>query len=165
VPRQNHQVSVLSTKLDKLAILLNLTPYDSNGNFKHKLLPPSYTEIQAVHVICPSNTICINKQCTCHALLQNTRTRDVPVLSEKCIQCSTTYYTDHEHFKDNNGLWTTCYLNSVRFLKIGQNMWIDQKLSHAILSGMYNFHASASAYTQFWNDCNSTTNSTVQITR
>ena len=25
VPRQNHQVSVLSTKLDKLATLLNLT--------------------------------------------------------------------------------------------------------------------------------------------
>ena len=30
---------------------------------------------------------------------------------------------------------------------------------------MYNFHASASAFTQFWNDCNSITISTFQITR
>ena len=29
---------------------------------------------------------------------------------------------------------------------------------------MYNFHASASAYMQFWNDCNSITSSTVQVT-
>ena len=60
VSRQNHQVLVLSTKLNKLATLLNLTPYDSNGNFMHKLLPPSYTEIQTVYVICPSSTICVD---------------------------------------------------------------------------------------------------------
>ena len=93
--------------------MLNLTPYDSDGNFKCKLLPSSYTEIQAVHVICPSSTICVNKQCTHCALLQNTRPRDVPlvtlikdnipyadvpVLSGKCIQCGTIYYADHEHF-------------------------------------------------------------------
>lgn len=61
LPRQNHQVSVLSTKLDKFATLLNLTPYDHNGKFTHKLLPPSYTAIQAIHVICSSSTICIDK--------------------------------------------------------------------------------------------------------
>ena len=65
VPRQNHQVLVLSTKLDKLATLLNFTSYDSNGNFKCKLLPLLYTEIQAVHVICSSSTICITKYFIC----------------------------------------------------------------------------------------------------
>ena len=30
---------------------------------------------------------------------------------------------------------------------------------------MYNFHALASAYTQFYNDCTSITNSTVQVTQ
>ena len=122
LPRQNHQVSALSTKLDKLAKLLNLTPYDSYGKFKHKLLPPSYAKIKAIYIICPSSTICVDKQCTPHALLQNTRPRDVllvtlikddishadvPVLSGKCIQCGTTYCANHEHFKDNHGLWTT----------------------------------------------------------
>ena len=50
---------------------------------------------------------------------------DVFVLSEKYIQCGTTYYADYEHFKDNNGLWTTCYLNSARYLKVGQALWAD----------------------------------------
>jgi hypothetical protein len=90
---------------------------------------------------------------------------DVPVLTGKCIQCSTTYHADHERFKDNHGLWKICYLNSARFLKVGQSMWVDRNFSHSVLSGMYNFHASASAYTQFWNDCNSITNSTVSVTR
>jgi hypothetical protein len=30
---------------------------------------------------------------------------------------------------------------------------------------MYNFHGSAAAYSQFWNDCNSITDSNLQITR
>jgi len=29
---------------------------------------------------------------------------------------------------------------------------VDRVFSNALLSGMYNFHASANAYTQFWND-------------
>jgi hypothetical protein len=37
LPKQNHQVSVLSTKLDKFTTFLNLTPYDQSGKFKHKL--------------------------------------------------------------------------------------------------------------------------------
>jgi hypothetical protein len=119
LPRQNHQVTVLSTKLDKFATLLDLTLYDRNSKFKHKLLPPSYTAIQGVHVICPSSTIYINKRCSPHTLLQNTRPRDiplvtlikdnipyadVPVLTGKCIQCGSTYYANHERFKDKNGL-------------------------------------------------------------
>ena len=74
---------------------------------------------------------------------------DVPVLAGKCTQCNATYYADHECFTDNYGSWYQCYLNSGRFLKIGQSMWADRKFTHSILSGMYNFHASASAYTQF----------------
>jgi hypothetical protein len=49
-------------------------------------------------------------------------------------------------------------------LKIGQSTWVDRNFSHSILSGVYNFHASASAFTQFWNDCNSITNSNHQVT-
>ena len=44
-------------------------------------------------------------------------------------------------------------------------MWADRKFTHSILSGMYNFHASASAYMQFWNDCTSVTDSKVKVTR
>ena len=37
---------------------------------------------------------------------------DVPVLTDKCMQCSAIYYAYYEHFKDSYGSWTKCYLNS-----------------------------------------------------
>ena len=175
LPQQSHQVTKLSSKLDSFAKILDLMPYDNEGNFT-KLLLVSYTAIQGVHVICPNTIVCIDKRCSRRCLLQTTRPRDVPlvtlikdnipyedvpVLSGKCQQCGTIYYADHERFKDNHGLWNRCYLNSARYLKIGKNTWADRNLTHSVLSGMYNFHASASAYTQFWNDCVSVTNSDV----
>ena len=178
--KQNQQVSKLSKKFDAFATLLGLTPYDHKGKYKGKLLPVSYSEIQAIHTICPDSIICMDEQCTPRGLLQITRPRDiplvtlikdhipyedVPVLTGKCTECGTTYYADHERFKDKHGLWNKCYLNSARFLKVGKSMWVDRNFSHSVLSGMYNFHASASAYTQFWNDCASVTSSSVQITR
>ena len=173
-PKQNHQVTKLSVKLDAFAKLLNLTPYDHQGKFKERLQPVSYIAIQAVHAICPDSITCVDQRCASRALLQTTRPRDVPlvtlikdnipyedvpVLSGKCIQCGAIYYSDHECFKDNYGSWTKCYLNSARFLKIGQSTWVDRNFTHSVLSGMYNFHASASAYMQYWNDCASVTDS------
>jgi hypothetical protein len=178
--KQNHQVTKLSIKLDAFAKLLNLTPYDHHGKFKERLCPVSYTAIQAVHAICPDSITCVDQQCASRALLQTTRPRDVPlitlikdnvpyedvpVLAGKCMQCGVTYYADHERFKDNYGSWMKCYLNSARFLKIGQSTWVDRNFTHSVLSGMYNFHASASAYMQYWNDCASVTDSKVQVTR
>ncbi|KAF8954384.1 hypothetical protein BDZ97DRAFT_1908272 [Flammula alnicola] len=180
LPDQNYQATKLSTKLDAFATLLKLTPYDHKNKFKGNLLPVSYDAIQAVHTICPDSIVCMDAECKPRGLLQATRTRDVPlvtlikgntvyedvpVLTGKCTHCSTTYHADHEHFKDQNGLWNKCYLNSARFLKVGQSMWVDRNFSHSVLSGMYNFHVSAAAYTQYWNDCNSITSSNIQITR
>jgi len=49
--------------------------------------------------------------------------------------------------------WTSeCFINSARYLKIGSNLWADRGFTKAVYSGMYYFHASASAYLQFWND-------------
>jgi hypothetical protein len=90
---------------------------------------------------------------------------DVPILTGKCMQCGAMYYADHECFQDNYGSWTKCYLNSTRFIKIGQSTWVDRNFTHSVLSGMYNFHASASAYMQYWNDCASVTDSKFQVTR
>ena len=150
------------------------------GNFTGRLLQVSYIAIQAVHTICPNTMICIDEKCAPQCLSQATRPRDVPlvtlvkdyipyedvpVLSGKCQQCSTTYYADQECFNDNHGLWNKCYLISATFLRIGKTTWVDHNFPHSVLSGMYNFHASASAYTQFWNDCSSVTHSDVQVTQ
>ncbi|KAF8240964.1 hypothetical protein L208DRAFT_1230032, partial [Tricholoma matsutake] len=44
------------------------------------------------------------------------------------------------------------YLNSAKYLKVGQSVWVDQVFSNAVVNAMYSFHASASAYTEFWNN-------------
>jgi hypothetical protein len=125
--KENQQVTKLCTKLDNFAKLLHFTPYDHSNKFKGKLLPVSYDAIQGIPTICPGTSICLNAKCEPRGLLQasmlrdislvtlikeNTVYQDVPVLIGKCTTCDTTYYSDHEHFKDDHGVWNKCYLNS-----------------------------------------------------
>ena len=44
------------------------------------------------------------------------------------------------------------YLNSAKYLKVGQKLWVDWLFANGVVNGMYSFHASAAAYTDFWND-------------
>ena len=180
-PSEEYQeITQLSLKLDRFATFLRLTPYTETGTFTKKLQPVSYQEIQSVHVICPPSIYCMNANCDPRALHQTTRTRDiplvtlvknnivykdVPVLTGKCSTCSTTYHGDHEKFKDQFGIWNRSYLNSARYLKVGQNVWVDRIFSNVVLNGMYKFHASASAYTQFWNDAASSQDLDFQLSR
>jgi hypothetical protein len=62
VPQQSQQVTKLSGKLDAFAKILDLMPYDDEGNFT-KLLLVSYTEIRGAQAICPNTIVCIDKQC------------------------------------------------------------------------------------------------------
>jgi len=43
-------------------------------------------------------------------------------------------------------------VNSAKYLKVEQKTWVDRLFASAVLNGMYSFHASASAYTKFWNN-------------
>ena len=72
-PKQNHQVTKLSVKLDASANLLNLIPYDHQGKFKERLQPVSYIAIQAVHANCPDSITCVDQRCASRALLQTDR--------------------------------------------------------------------------------------------
>jgi hypothetical protein len=44
------------------------------------------------------------------------------------------------------------YLNTARYLKVSKNTWVDQSFSHAVVSGVYHFHASVASYAEYWND-------------
>jgi hypothetical protein len=44
------------------------------------------------------------------------------------------------------------YLNSAKYLKIGQSIWVDRIFSGAVINGIYSFHASSSSFAEFWND-------------
>ena len=163
------QINVIevSLKLDALAKLLKLHPYNKKGKFLGKLKPVSCDKISPVHVICPDSIVCETMSCNPRSLLQHTKPRDiplvtlikkfasyekVPVLSGYCPDCKTVYYADHErvpsHLEDK---YDRVYLNSAVYLKIGQALWVDRLFTSAVLSGIYNFHASSATYAQFWN--------------
>jgi hypothetical protein len=163
------QITALSMELDAMAKLLQLHPSNKHGKVKRKLKPVSYKAIEGVHIICPDSFECTTHSCNPRSLQQVTRIRDIPlvtlikrfniyedcpVLAGKCTQCNTTYYADHEcaPMKDRENKNSHVYLNSAKYLKVGQNIWVDRLFSHAVISGVYNFHASVASYAEYWND-------------
>ncbi len=66
---------------------------------------------------------------------------------------------DHERVVQNAATkeYTAVYLNSALYLKVGQSLWVDRIFSTAVLNAMYSFHASSSAYVEFWNNSFGTT--------
>jgi len=80
--------------------------------------------------------------------------KKVSVLTGKCPDCKTSYSADHKHYFHEFGgakQPKRVYLNSAKYLKIGSNLWVDQLFSSSVINAMYSFHASASAYSQYWN--------------
>jgi len=163
-------VSGVGEKLDSFAKLLQLYPYNSQGNFKGKLKPISYDSIQAVHVVCPTSVVCETISCKPRSLLQKTKPRDIPritlikglttytnvqVLTGYCPTCQTRYFADHERVRESDTQYTKVFLNSAKYLKVGQTLWVDQVFSNAVVNGMYSFHA----YMEFWNNSFGTDNS------
>jgi hypothetical protein len=146
-----------------------LHPGKKSGKVRQKFKEVSYTEIEGIHLICPDVFQCETLSCMPCALEQVTRNCNIslvtlikcftihencPVLAGKSTACNTTYYPDHERapIDIDQQQHSKVYLNSARYLKIGQNTWVDRMFSNAVLSGIYHFHASAAAYAEFWND-------------
>jgi hypothetical protein len=165
---EEEETTALGLKLDSLAKLLDLHPYDENGRFQGKLQPISDELIRPAHIICPDAMECQTLECKSRSLLQNTPTRDVPhvtlicnnvvygnvpVLTGQCSTCKTKYMADHERAVENQveRRFSRLYLNSAKYLKIGQALWVDRLFSRGVLNGIYDFHASAAAYTAYWN--------------
>lgn len=163
------EAKLIATKLNDLAIDINLTPYDDKNGYRGKLLPVSLKTIQPVHIICPSSLVCGTVTCHPRSLVQAIWQCDIPlvtlikghkiyknvsVLTGKCPECNTFYSADHERFFDNSQEAQQpkrVYLNSAKYLKLGSNLWVDRLFSSSVINAMYSFHASASAYSQYWN--------------
>lgn len=171
---------LLGSKLHDMAQKLKLLPYAKSNQFKSKRVEPiSHDIIKPVHLLCPSTFTCTTATCNPRSLIQFTRDRDipltkliigttihneVPVLTGKCPLCDTRYSADRERFldpKDNN--WKRLYINNARYLKVGQNLWVDRSFSKAVMNGMFSFHASSQAYTQFWNNSYGSTSTTITL--
>jgi CxC5 like cysteine cluster associated with KDZ transposases len=164
---ESDQITSIGEKLDGLTKALKLYPYDKHGQFQGKLKPISHSSIQAAQVICPNTAVCETITCNPRSLLQTTKVRDVPrvtlikgsmiydnvqVLTGRCPKCKTSYLADRERVLEPNDKCTRVYLNFAKYLKVGQSLWVDRIFSNAVLNAMYSFHASAAAYTEFWNN-------------
>jgi hypothetical protein len=160
-------IDKVGTKLDKLVKTLKLKPYSSKGVYQGKLTAVSHESFQPAQVLCPITMECETLSCDPRSLLQFTQTRDIPrvtlikgstmysnvqLLAGKCPRCKTLYYADHERSPEAEQKWTRVYLNDAKYLKAGQSLWVDRVFSGSILNAMYSFHASAAAYTDFWNN-------------
>ena len=165
---KEQQITIaVAMKLDEMAKMLKLHPYDKGGKFTGKLKPVSQKAIQPVHVICPDAVVCQTITCSPRSLLMTTKPsqipyvtlikdfkvyESVPLLAGSCDTCRTIYYADHERSPSAMiGQSDRVYLNSAKYIKIGSSTWVDCSFTSAVLSGVYHFHASAAAYTEFWN--------------
>ena len=151
----------IASKLDRMAEVLELVPVYSKSStrVKHKLMTVLHQNIAAIHIICPSIMECNEPHCNHWALRQDTRTQDIPqvtlikgttihrkvyVLSGLCTHCNSKYYADRKGIDQISANKRVQYLNSAKYMKIGQSTWVD--------SGMHSFHASAAAYTNYWDN-------------
>ncbi|KDR80482.1 hypothetical protein GALMADRAFT_62174 [Galerina marginata CBS 339.88] len=165
-----HKQSFLAQKLDTIANGLNLSPYNHKGKYTKKLLPVSTDDIQPALAICPPSFVCSTKSCRPRSLVQYTKIRDVPhvtlikghqickdvpLLTGHCKSCDTLFLADHERFVDRSvhpQQFKRVYLNSAKYLKVGQGLWVDRLFSTTAVNAMYNFHASANAFAEYWNN-------------
>jgi hypothetical protein len=148
---EEEEITAFSFKLDALAKHLDLHPYNEQGQLEGKLLPVSHKLIQPVHVLCPNSMECETANCNSRSLLQSTRTRDIPqvtliknsviyddvfVFTGECPTCKTKYLADHERAAEavESRQYNRVYLNSARYLKIGQSVWVDRAFSHGVLN-------------------------------
>ena len=164
----NALITPIAMKLDGMASVLKLEPgFSKSCKVKHRLATVSHYEIAAVHVICPASIECEDINCQPLALHQSTSLRDIPkvtlikgttihnqvyVLTGKCSHCDANYHADHESLNQVSGKRNRLLLNSAKYMKIGHHIWVDRSFSAAIVNGMYSFHASAAAYTEYWNN-------------
>lgn len=165
---RDRDVASLSMKLSEFSQLLGLYPYKNKNKFTGTLPPISHSSIQPARLICPNSSVCLTKGCDRCFLKQNTLPQDIPkvtliegtevfenvqLLSGFCRNCKAIYYADHERIaatKDTEAMQFS--LNAAKYLKIGQNLWVDRKFSTAVMNGIYHLHASISGWANYFND-------------
>jgi hypothetical protein len=165
---KHSDVASLSIKLSEFSQLLGLYPYKNKKKFTGTLQSISHSSIQPARLICPNSSVCLTKGCNRCFLKQNTPTPDIPrvtliegtevfenvqLLSGFCTNCKTIYYADHERIaatEDTESM--QLFLNSAKYLKVGQKTWADRKFSTAVMNGIYHLHASTSGWANYFND-------------
>jgi len=84
---------------------------------------------------------CETTSCNPQSLLQKTKLGDISrvtlikgsgiyeniqVLAGYCPSCKTKYLADCKYIQQDNNRHTRVYLNSAKYLKVGQSLWVDR---------------------------------------
>jgi hypothetical protein len=152
----------LSVRIESLAKLLDTFPQMTCTRYTPAPHHSSQS-IELIHLICPPSFECEKAGCLPRSLLLTTKFHDIASvrlirgsqtynyaypLSANCPSCGTIYTADSEHSPANN---FECYINTARYLKLGTHTWADRRFCTGVVNGMYSFHASSSAYMEYWN--------------
>ena len=158
-------VNSLSKKLDGLASVLGFNTFNTKGKLRHRRREVSTKEIEPLRLILPQSYECNAEGCHPYSLTQNTKYTHVPkvslirgsdtveawVLHGLCSGCKTSYYADHTRFRGSDEEeWQRSILSSARFVKLGQSTWSNRTFTSSVLNATYSFHASSSAFAEFW---------------
>lgn len=178
-PYTTTAVNSLSGKLDRMISLLGLKAFNPNGSLRHRQREMSYKDIEPLRLILPQAYECDTHGCSRYSLAQNTKFPQVPhvtvvrgsdsvqayVLHGHCDHCKTSYYADHTRFLiPGQQEWQRSILSSPRFVKLGQSTWADRTFTSSVLNATYSFHASTSAFAEYWSSSFGT-QTDVSITR
>ncbi|KAF9000497.1 hypothetical protein BDQ17DRAFT_1391316 [Cyathus striatus] len=142
---EDDEITEYTTEKDKMARLLKLYPFNKERKvFEGQLKPVSHAK-------------CETLSCKGWALGVHTKIRDIPtailikgskiseyayVVSGVCKICKTLYSAEHECAHDETQGYYKVHLNSAKYLKVGQNLWVDRAFSQSVLN----------AYTEYWNN-------------
>lgn len=167
-PHTTNSISLLSRKLNTMIALLKLNAFNTTGTLRHRRRPVDTKVIEPVHLICPSIYQCDNMSCSKYSLTQKMAYTQVPhvalhrgtsvcnyawVLAGHCSRCNTSYYADHDRRWDpDRQEFYDCHVNSARYLKLGNNVWADRVFTSSVVNAVYSFHASTSAFAEFYNE-------------
>ena len=167
-PHTTSSVSLLSQKLDAMISLLKLNAFNTSGKLRHRRRPVDSKAIEPIHLICPSTYQCDNMSCSEYSLTQKTSYAQVPhvalhrgssvcnyawVLAGHCSRCDTSYYADHDRrWNPDRQEFYDCQVNSAKYLKLGKDVWADRIFTNSVVNAVYSFHASTSAFAEFYNE-------------
>ena len=165
---RDRDITSLAAKLGQFSQALEIYPYNQRGKFTGTLQSISHDCIKPALLICPNSAVCLTAGCNHFSLHQQSRLRDIPrvtlikgtnifynvqLLSGQCDKCGTIYYADHERTPASEGTEAMkFFLNSAQYLKVGQKLWVNREFSTAVLNAIYDLHASASSWMNFFKD-------------
>ncbi|KAH6918847.1 hypothetical protein BKA70DRAFT_1416842 [Coprinopsis sp. MPI-PUGE-AT-0042] len=165
LPRRSE--TTLSTSLVNLAKLLHLNPYDKYDLLVNKCKPIDLSSVEPSLAIVSKSYECQNQHCRRYSLFPHMKKEEIaqvtPIKGAKpyshafaiggcCDRCKTSYMADHTYRGPDK-----TFINDAPYLKIGNSRWGDRVFTQSVCHAIYSFHASAQAFTEYFNNSYSCT--------